>query len=209
MTKLTPEFPTTSDPKIEALCAEYPEIRKWRDALDTVQSKFEFGLDAGSHLKDGEWQANLWNCTMDAYFGHIDAMNQLCPNTIDRKAFAERLLEIWDRCHPRRPMPLGQKRAIAVAVAYKDGFRPNLVGSKDTPMEAARQVASLMEGLSLDTGPEAIRKSIQRFRDSLGEEEVFRLNRETLKLEVFQAKSVLLKGLPNRRGRPPSKKFER
>jgi hypothetical protein len=104
-------------------------------------------------------------------------------------------------------MSLGQERALTVAVAYESGFRPNIVGSKDTPMESARLVASLMEGLSLETGPEAIRKSIQRFRDSLGEEEVFRLNRETLKLEVFQAKSALLEGLPNRRGRPRSKKF--
>jgi len=209
MTKLKTDFPPASDSGIEAACNQYPEIRKWKDALDTAESKFEFGLNAGSHLKDGEWHVNFWNCVMDRYFGLIDAMNELCPNNIDRRAFAESILEIWDRCHPRRPIPLGRKRAIAVAIAYNDGFRPNVVGSKDTPMEAARQVASLMEGLSLDTGPEAIRKSIQRFRDSLGEEEVFRLNRETLKLEVFQAKSVLLKGLPNRRGRPPSKKFER
>ena len=205
MTKLMPESLIISDPKIEALCSAYPEIQKWRDALDTAESKLDFGLDAGSHLEGVEWQANLWNCTIGFYFDYVDAMNELAPNTIGRRAFAELILEIWDRCHPRRPMPLGQKRAIAVAVAYKDGFRPNLVGSKDAPMEAARQVASLMEGLSLETGPEAIRKSIQRFRDRLSGQDVLRLNRETLKLEVFPAKSALLKGLPNRRGRPSRK----
>lgn len=204
MTKLTPESPITSDLEIEALCAEYPEIRKWRHALDTAGSKLDFGLNAGNHLEGGEWQANLWNCTINFYFDYIDAMNEVDPNTIERGALIERILEIWDRCHPRRPMPLGQKRAIAVAVAYKDGFRPRLVGAKDTPMEAALQVASLMEGLSQDTGPEAIRKSIQRFRNGLSGQEVFRLNRETLKLEVFPAKLALLKGLPNRRGRPSS-----
>jgi hypothetical protein len=207
MKKLKTDFSPASDSGIEAACNQYPEIRKWKDALDTAESKFEFGLDAGSHLKDGECHVNFWNCVMDGYFGLIDAMNELCPNSIDRRAFAESILEIWDRCHPRRQMPLGEERAVNVAVAYESGFRLGSIGSKDTPMQAALQVASLMEGLSLDTGPEAIRKSIQRFRDSLGEEEVFRLNRETLKLEVFQAKSVLLKGLPNRRGRPRSRKF--
>lgn len=205
MTKLTPEFPANSDPKIEAICAEYPEIREWRDALDTVQSKLELGLEAGDHLKDGEWQANLWNCAMDAWFGSIDATNELCPNTIHRSKFAERVLEIWDRSIPLRSMSLGEERAIKVAVAYKNSFRLDLVGSKDTPMEAALQFAAFMEGLSLETGPETIRKSIQRFRNKVSGQEMLHFNRETLKLEAVQAKSALLRGLPSRRGRPSSK----
>lgn len=205
MTKLKPEFTTTSDPKIEALCNEYPEIRKWKDALATVWSKFQFDLAAGDHLTDGEWLASFWNSTMNLYFGYIDATNALIPNSIDRRVFTKHILEIWDTYHPRRSMSLGQERAINVAVAYESGFRPDLVGAKDTPMEVACQVASLMEGLSNETSSEAIRKSVQRFRDGLSGQEVLRLNRETLRLEAFQAKSVLLKGLPNRRGRPRSR----
>jgi hypothetical protein len=207
MTKLKTDFPPASDSGIEAACNQYPEIRKWKDALDTAESKWELALAQGEHLKKGERHVNFWNSLIDFHFSFIDTMNELCPNTIDRAAFSEKILVTWDRYQPRRSMSLGQERALTVALVYESGFLPSLIGSKDTPMEAALQVASIMEGLSLETGPEAIRKSIQRFRDSLGEKEVFRLNRETLKLEVFQAKSVLLKGLPNQRGRPRSRKF--
>jgi hypothetical protein len=207
MTKSATKFQNDFDAKSDELFEKYPEIQKLMHSLDTTLDRFESAVSTGKHLQGGERIAHDWSCMIDAQFGFVDAMHECCPTFIDRAKFSQQILEIWDKNLPR-PIPLGEKRAIHVSVAYKSGFRPNLVGSKDTPMEAALQVASLIERLPLETGPEAIRKSIQRFRDGLAGVEMFRLNRETLKLEVFQAKTVLLDGLPNRRGRPLSRKSE-
>jgi hypothetical protein len=206
MTKSATKHPEGCDTEIEAHFEKYPEIQRWKNAIVAATSKAEFALDGGDHLKGGERLAYLWNCMIDVKLAFVDANHELCPSCIDRAAFARWVLDLWDEKIPRRSLSLGEKRAKAVSIAYENGLRLSLVGSNDTPMEAARLVAAVMEGLSLETGPEAIRKSIQRFRNGLEDEELISLNRETLKLEITHARSVLLRGLPNRRGRPPSHK---
>lgn len=84
-------------------------------------------------------------------------------------------------------------------------------------MEMAEHVplnekAELLHRLSLhfqDRGVElptdAIRKSVQRYRQTIRGEEVFRFDRDTLTWSTEKAEDAFLTGLPKGRGRPKSK----
>jgi hypothetical protein len=204
MTKQAPEDTIDVATTPNANFQDYPEIQKWMRLRGILIEKIEQSATQGDYLESGERLAHAWNCMMDFWLGFADAANEVWPGSYEQAAIAKQVLDSWDR-HTPRQLSLGEERAIHVALAYQDGFRLESTGSKDAPMDAALQIAALIEGLSSESGPETIRKSIQRFRDELAGQEMFRLNRKTLKLEVFDATSVLLEGLPNRRGRPPSR----
>jgi hypothetical protein len=187
--------------EIEIVFDEYPRLKVFFEAVNNAIIKFKLGMSNGERLTGGARLAHGFNCLTELRREFLDAEKALALGKPEEKDFEEELLAHWNQRLPRE-MSLGEERAIAVSIAYRNGIRPSFVGAKDTPMDAALQVAAYLEGLSLESGPETVRKSIQRFKKSIAGEEMFRLNRKTLKLEVHKAEDVLLEGLPNGPGRP-------
>lgn len=183
---------------------DHPEVGAFIDSMNEAVAKFSAAMEKVSGETRGRRIAGAWKCLiglcrdLDAAQDALGLKNDAEPPLISQ------ILSDYDR-HTPRQLSLGEQRAIRVATVYQSGFRPSFVGPKDTPMEAALQVAAYLEGLPLDTGPETIRKSIQRFRKSIVGEEMFKLDRATLEWEVHRAEDVLLNGLPNRSGRPRKK----
>ena len=186
---------------LEEVFKKHPDMKAFFDALAVAEAQFEISLKCAEGLTKGDWVAHACNSLLEFGRAVEKAKKQLGLGDVDEPSFEQKVLSRLDSLKPR-VMSLGEERAIRVAAVYQSGFRPCFVGTKDTPMEAALQVAAYMEGLSLETGPETIRKSIQRFRKSVAGEEYLRFDRQTLEWDVYKAEDVLLKGLPNRPGRP-------
>jgi hypothetical protein len=165
--------------EIEIVLDEYPQLKMCFEAVDNAIIKFELAISNSERPTGGARLAHDFNCLIELRREFFDAEKALGLGKPEEKDFEEELLAHWDQRLPRE-MSLGEERAIAVSIAYRNGTRPSFVGGKDTPMDAALQVAAYLEGLSLESGPETVRKSIQRFKKSIAGEEMFRLNRETL-----------------------------
>jgi len=198
--------PNSADEKTarDILFEDHPNVRAFLDSLDDAMAKFSGSMTESEDEAGGRRITSAWKCLMELCRDLDSATKTLGLENGSVPSLVSEVIADLDRQSPRQ-MSLGEERALRVAIAYQDGFRPGFVGPKDTPMEAALQVAAWLEGLPLDTGPETIRKSIQRFRKSIAGEEMFKLDRTTLEWEVFHAEDVLLKGLPNRPGRPRRK----
>jgi hypothetical protein len=188
----------------DILFEDHPEIRAFLDSMNEAKAKFSASMNKCENEKGGHRIACAWKCLMELCRNLESAKKTLGLKNDAEPSLISKVLSDYDRRAPRQ-LSLGEKRAIRVAAFYQAGFRPDFVGAKDTPMEAALQVAACLEGLPLDTGPETIRKSIQRFRKSIVGEEMFKLDRAKLEWEVHRAEDVLLNGLPNRPGRPRKK----
>lgn len=201
MTSKPPNLSRESETSEEELFNEHPEIKVFFDTMDRAMAKFSTSMEDGAGLSEGNRLAHAWNCLIGFVRDFDEAETNLGLKDDDQLSLEQKILSEVDR-HGPRPLSLGEERAIRVAAFYQAGLRPSFVGPKDTPMEAALQTAAAVEGLSPETGPETIRKSIQRFRKSIAGEEMLKLDRATLEWEVHKAEDVLLKGLPNRPGRP-------
>lgn len=191
----------------DILFEDHPDIKAFLDSVNESTAKLSASMNKCKKEIGGRRIACAWKCLTE-----LCRDLELAEKTLGLRADAEpslisKVLSEYDGQSPRK-LSLGEERAIRVAVSYQAGFRPGFVGAKDAPMEAALQVAAYLEGLSLDTGPETIRKSIQRFRKSIVGEAMFKLDRATLEWEVHRAEDVLLKGLPDRPGRPRKRQVE-
>jgi hypothetical protein len=185
----------------EGLLDEYPQLKAFFDALNNLILKFDFEVESVSGLSEGKRIAHTFNSLVEMNREVMKAKENLGLEKFVEEDFERELVSKYGS-QSARNISLGEMRAIRVAGAYKKGVRPSFVGAKDTPMEAALQVAAYLEGLSLETGPETIRKSIQRFRASIAGQELFRFDEEVMKWETFDSEAVLLDGLPNHSGRP-------
>lgn len=204
---MTAQSPNSADEKKvtkEELFENYPEIGVFFRSMDEAIAKFSASLKKSSKQVKGKRLACDMNSLIELCRDFDSAQDKLGLITDTSPSLISQILSDIDQ-HTPRHMSLGEKRAIRVAVLYELGLRPAFVGAKDTPMEAALLVAADLEGLPLETGPETIRKSIQRFRRSIAGEDMFRIDKSTLQWEVYRAENVLLKGLPNRPGRPRKK----
>ena len=191
----------------DTLFENHPEIKAFLDSLGEARAKFSVSMENCRNEAGGRRIACAWKCLME-FCRDFDSAEKILGLRNDAEpSLISKVISDYDRRAPRQ-LSLGEERAIRVAVLYQAGLRPGFVGEKDTPMDAALQVAAYLEGLPLDTGPEAIRKSIQRFRKSIVGEEMFKLDRATLEWEVHRAEDVMLGGLPNRPGRPRKKQVE-
>lgn len=188
----------------DILFEDHPDIRAFLDSMNQAKAKFSASMNKCKNEVGGHQIACAWKCLMELCRDLDSTERTLGLRNDAEPSLISKVLSDYD-CRSPRQLSLGEERAIRVAVFYQAGLRPGFVGAKDTPMEAALQVAAYLEGLPLDTGPETIRKSIQRFRKSIVGEEMFKLDRATLEWEVHRAEDVLLTGLPNRPGRPRKK----
>jgi hypothetical protein len=201
------QSPNSADEKKiarEELFEDYPDIEVFFRAMDEAIAKFSASLKKFDNEPKGRRLARTMNSLVELCRDFDSAQGKLGLITDAEPSLISKILSDIDQ-HTPRQLSLGEERAIRVAVLYQSGFRPAFVGTKDTPMEAALQVAAYWEGLPLETGPETIRKSIQRFRRSIAGEDIFKVDRATLQWEAYRAEDVLLKGLPNRPGRPRKK----
>jgi hypothetical protein len=181
-----------------------PHVTAFISLMDAAMEKFKSALQHGCERSEGERLCHFWSCLV-ALIREFEAAKRAALGSAsqDTQSLLEKFAARFDERIPRQ-LSLGEERAIRVAVAYEDGFRPSFVGAKDTPMEAALQVAAYLEGLPLDTGPTAIQKSIQRFRKSIAGQEMFEFDKNTFEWRVHRAEDVMLRGLPRHRGRPKS-----
>lgn len=163
-------------------------------AFDALQSKIE-KLDEDEFEDRLMHALNAMICCLLAFGDAMDAAG--CKP--GRAEFRRLILAKSTRASE---FETGHRRAIRTAAAYKLRIRLDSSGTNDSQMEAALEVAALLEGLTGSAAVETIRKSVQRFRSNIRGESVFRLNPETMTFARFDAEMVALNGLPGKPGRP-------
>lgn len=172
-----------------------------QEACDDFESECEYCIS----LSGDQRIVSILNALIRLHIGQEAALNVgtgMALSVADRKAreaVKKMLIATW----PTREISTAESRAIAVSVAYQDRARFSMSGEKDSRMDAALQVAAIIEGLVSTDAVGTIRKSITRLRQKVQGQSLFRLNRDLLQVEILDAESAMFSGLPGRRGRPP------
>lgn len=177
--------------------ADYPELQAWREAIEGALLAFEAEVDSASSIGGEESLAHFINAYTRFLLALADVSGPI-GISFTRDNVRSLLVNAW----PTRQIVGGEARAISTRVAYAANVRLPESGSKDSRMEAAMLFTATLEGIGGSDPIAAIRKSIQRFRQSVRGTSVFVLDRETLTVERFDAESALTEGLPGKRGRP-------
>lgn len=175
-----------------------PELDEWQRDLDAALGDFQAEV-AEAEVATGDIPFMLlWNAQVRLWLAFAEALDKIGGSGVAiRDALRKIALTGWPERDDQR-----EERAIAVALAYREGLRLSQSGAKDSRMEAAMQFVAAMEGNDSEGAAEGIRTSIKRLRKSLRDTNLFKLDRETLLLSVVEAEGTLLAGLPGRKGRP-------
>jgi len=176
------------------------DLEVWRESQKAADTAFDEEAAEARRIGGDAGFVRFCNAAI-ARFLALGEANEALGLSFTREDVRRMLLDRFPR---RTSFDLAEERAIRTASAYALGIRLSGSGAKDSPIEAAMFAAAYLEGLDIDSPDptETVRKSIQRLRRAIRGTSVFRLNRDTLEVECFDAEERLLAGLPGKRGRP-------
>lgn len=183
------------DDSVEA--NDFEGLQGWFDAIASAMSDFDQQL-AQTTLDDFDEGLVAIGSAFGTFWLAVGEANEAIGHPLTRKQVRSAILKAW----PSRSIEGAELRALVTSIAYQHGMRLTTTGPKDSPMEAAMQVAASFEGLDHEGAAETIKKSIQRARKKIQGTLVFTIDPDSLQLQKHDAESALLSGLPGKPGRP-------
>jgi hypothetical protein len=198
---------------------------RWAELVLAAAKQFDPNSISDELPSDPYQAAEAFNQLLGFQMAVCEA-NERCGLTPTVADFRKKALAIWSS-QGRRSIGLGELRCMIAAELYREDFRLELAGAKDTRMQAAMDAAEVFIRTSNEVGPnanreqfiksflqqleekeadgrddyETVRKSIRRYKDKMKGEIFFHLNPETLQIETVKGEEMK-HGMASTPGRP-------